>query len=254
MAICGGAVSDPVIIFNNVSKAYPLYRYITGGVKHFLFNLPTAVRSVKQSNFSVLENITFSINRGETFGIIGRNGVGKSTTLGLMAGVLKPSKGIVEVKERVSPLLELGMGFHPELNGRENIEMNGVLLGLSRKEVLMKMEDIIHFSEIGDQIDHPLRTYSTGMLARLGFSVVVHIDPRLILIDEILAVGDLAFREKCSQKMLSFKDQGITMVIVSHSPDTVENLCDRVLWIQDRTVKMIGSPKEVVEAYSRTVQ
>jgi lipopolysaccharide transport system ATP-binding protein len=186
-------MSELMIVFDRVSKSYPLYHHIIGGFKNFLFNLPKAVSSIKNSSFEALRNISFEVYKGETFGIIGRNGAGKSTTLGLIAGVLKPSKGKVIVKGRVSSLLELGAGFHPELTGRENIMLNGVLMGLTRAEVLKNMDVIIEFSELGEFIEQPIRVYSSGMLARLGFSVVSSLNPEILLIDEVLAVGDMQF-------------------------------------------------------------
>jgi lipopolysaccharide transport system ATP-binding protein len=242
-------MSGPVVLFENVSKHYPLYHPITGGVKNFLFNLPGTVTLVKNSKFEALSDISFEVYRGETCGIIGRNGSGKSTALGLMAGVLKPSKGKVVIKGRVSPLLELGGGFHPELTGRENIILNGVLLGLRRKEVLIKMDKIVEFSEIGDFIDQPIRVYSSGMLARLGFSVVASLDPEILLIDEILAVGDINFQKKCLDRMMGFKKTGVTIVFVSHSMEDIKRICDRVIWIDSHHIKMIGPPQEVVENY-----
>jgi lipopolysaccharide transport system ATP-binding protein len=242
-------MSGPVVLFENVSKHYPLYHPITGGVKNFLFNLPGTVTLVKNSKFEALSDISFEVYRGETYGIIGRNGSGKSTALGLMAGVLKPSKGKVVIKGRVSPLLELGGGFHPELTGRENIILNGVLLGLRRKEVLIKMDKIVEFSEIGDFIDQPIRVYSSGMLARLGFSVVASLDPEILLIDEILAVGDINFQKKCLDRMMGFKKTGVTIVFVSHSMEDIKRICDRVIWIDSHHIKMIGPPQEVVENY-----
>lgn len=242
-------MSDPVIIFSNVSKSYPLYHHITAGIKNFLFHLPKAVNQMKNSRFQALKDISFEVYKGETFGIIGRNGAGKSTTLGLIAGVLKPSKGKVSVKGRISPLLELGAGFHPELTGRENIMLNGVLMGLTRAEVLRKMDEIIEFSELKDFIDQPIRVYSSGMLARLGFSVVAHLEPEILLIDEILAVGDMEFQKKCIDKMLGFKKSGVTIIFVSHSMADIERICDRAMWIENHNVKMIGKPKEIVEGY-----
>jgi lipopolysaccharide transport system ATP-binding protein len=242
-------MSDPVIIFSNVSKSYPLYHHITAGIKNFLFHLPKAVSQMKNSRFQALKDISFEVYKGETFGIIGRNGAGKSTTLGLIAGVLKPSKGKVSVKGRISPLLELGAGFHPELTGRENIMLNGVLMGLTRAEVLRKMDEIIEFSELREFIEQPIRTYSSGMLARLGFSVVASLDPEILLIDEVLAVGDLNFHRKCLDKMSSFKKRSVTMVFVSHSMTDVERICDRVAWIENHTIKMLGDPKNVIASY-----
>lgn len=241
---------EPVIIFDNLSKSYPLYYHVTGGIKNFLFHLPKWIHSLKNSKFEVLHDISFQIFRNETFGIIGKNGAGKSTTLGLIAGVLKPSTGKVIVKGRIAPLLELGAGFHPELTGRENIILNGVLLGLTRAEVLARMAGIIDFSELKDFIDQPIRIYSSGMLARLGFSVIASLDPEILLIDEILAVGDMAFQKRCLEKMDEFKKSGVTIVFVSHSLEDVNRICDRVAWIEDHTIKMIGETKDVVIHYS----
>jgi lipopolysaccharide transport system ATP-binding protein len=197
-----------------------------------------------------LKDICFEVYKGETLGIIGKNGVGKSTTLGLIAGVLKPSKGKVIVKGRISPLLELGGGFHQELTGKENIMLNGVLLGLTRNEVKRKLDEIVEFSELGDFIYQPIRTYSSGMNARLGFSVIAHLDPEILLIDEVLAVGDTEFQKKCIDKMTGFKKSGVTMVFVSHSKADVARICDRVIWIDKQSIRMTGSPEDVVLHYS----
>jgi lipopolysaccharide transport system ATP-binding protein len=239
---------DPVISFHNVSKSYPLYRQLRG-IKNFFFNFSSSLKTMKDDRFEALRDINFEIHEGEKFGIIGRNGAGKSTTLGLIAGVLKPDRGTVIVRGRISPLLALGAGFHPELTGRENILLNGVLMGLTRKEVKRKMEEIVEFSELGDFVDRPIRVYSSGMLARLGFSVVAHLDPEILLIDEVLGVGDIRFQQKCLNKMMSFKESGVTMVLVTHSVASVVNICDRAMWIEDHVVRMIGDPTEVVEAY-----
>ncbi|MEW6418724.1 MAG: ABC transporter ATP-binding protein [Nitrospirota bacterium] len=244
---------EAVILFNNVSKNYLLYHHITGGIKNFLFHFPKAVSQIKNSRFEALCDISFEVYKGETFGIIGRNGVGKSTTLGLIAGVLKPSKGRVIVKGRISPLLELGAGFHADLTGRENIMLNGVLMGLTRTEVFKKMDEIIEFSELGDFINQPIRIYSSGMLARLGFSVVANLNPEILLIDEVLAVGDLEFQKKCIDKMMGFKKKGVTMVFVSHSMGDVKRICDRVMWIDSHSIKMMGEPKEVITKYNNTI-
>ena len=243
-------MNQPVIIFDNVSKSYPLYHHITGGIKNFLFHLPKALSSTKNSRYEVLKDVSFETYKGETLGIIGKNGVGKSTTLGLIAGVLKPSKGKVVVRGRISPLLELGGGFHPELTGKENIMLNGVLLGLTRNQVKSKMDEIIEFSGLGDFIYQPIRTYSSGMYARLGFSVIAHLDPEILLIDEVLAVGDIEFQKKCLNKMMGFKKSGVTMVFVSHSMEDVERICDRVIWIDHHQIKRMGMPEEVLLNYS----
>lgn len=249
MEICRGLMREPAIIFDNVSKSYPRYHHIVG-IKNFLFHLPTALNSLKDTRYEVLKEVSFEVCKGESFGIIGKNGVGKSTTLGLIAGVLKPDRGRVIVKGRISPLLELGGGFHPELTGRENITLNGVLLGMARQEVLRKVHEIIEFSELGDFIDQPLRTYSSGMYARLGFSVVAHLEPEILLIDEVLSVGDIEFQKKCLDKMLGFKKKGVTIVFVSHSMGDIKMLCDRAMWIEEHTIKATGIPDDVISKYS----
>ncbi|MBM4276266.1 MAG: ABC transporter ATP-binding protein [Deltaproteobacteria bacterium] len=242
-------MNEPAILFDRVSKSYHLYHPMTGGIKSFLFHLPEAVKILKNSRYEVLKEVTFQVGKGESLGIIGRNGAGKSTLLGLIAGIIKPTQGKIAVQGRISSLLELGGGFHPELTGRENIVMNGVLLGLTKNEVFQKMDEIIEFSDLGDFIDQPIKIYSSGMLARLGFSVVANLDPEILLIDEILAVGDMEFQKKCLKKMMDFKKSGATMVFVSHSMENIKLLCDRVIWIDRHTIKIVGSPEEVIPHY-----
>jgi lipopolysaccharide transport system ATP-binding protein len=229
-----------MISFENVGKSYPFYHHMTGGIKNFIFHFQSQIAKLKNSRFEAIKEVSFNIGQGETFGIIGKNGAGKSTMLGLMAGVLKPNIGTVKLFGRVSPLLELGAGFHPELSGRENIMLNGVLMGLNRREVQRKLDEIIDFSELGEFIDQPIRVYSSGMLARLGFSIVANLDPEILLIDEVLAVGDVEFQRKCLNKMADFKKKGITIVFVSHSKEAVERICDRVLWLDNKIVRMVG--------------
>ncbi len=243
-------MNDPIISFSNVSKSYPFYRHVRG-IKNFVFNFQKSMRSLQEDQFEALRDISFSISEGENFGIIGNNGAGKSTTLGLIAGVLKANKGKVVVRGRVSPLLALGAGFHPELDGRDNIMLNGILMGLTRRQVQSKLEEIIEFSEIGEFIDRPLRVYSSGMLARLGFAVVAHLDPEILLIDEVLSVGDIRFQKKCLDKMLTFKESEVTIVLVTHSIASIIELCDRAMWIDNHVIRMIGAPKEIALKYSR---
>ncbi|MCD4812955.1 ABC transporter ATP-binding protein [bacterium] len=242
-------MSASVIIFNHVSKSYPQYQHMTGGFKQFLFNLPGSLSSFRKTQFDSLIDIEGGIFEGETFGIIGNNGAGKSTTLGLIAGVLKPTKGEVIVKKRVSPLLELGAGFHHDLTGKENIYLNGILMGMTRKEVECKIDEIIDFSELGDFIEQPLRIYSSGMLARLGFSVVACLDPEILLIDEILSVGDVEFQKKCINRIMAFREKGVTIVFVSHDLGQVEKICDRVAWVDNHRIKIGGIPGDVIKAY-----
>jgi lipopolysaccharide transport system ATP-binding protein len=248
-------MNDVAISFDSVSKHYPMYHHITAGLKNFLFRFPRALSELRKSHIVALEDVSFEIERGETFGIVGQNGAGKSTTLGLMAGVLRPSSGTVQVRGRVSPLLELGGGFHQELTGRENIQLNGVLLGLSRREVRKHTDSIIEFSELDDQhIDQPIRTYSSGMLARLGFSILSHLDPEILLIDEVLAVGDVGFKKKCKDTIADFHKQGVTVVLVTHNMEEVEQLCDRALWIDQHATRMIGAASEIVGPYLDTFE
>lgn len=239
---------EKAVIFNRVSKSYPRYHHIIG-IKNFLFHLPSALNSLKNVRYEVLRDVSFEVYRGESFGIIGKNGAGKSTTLGLIAGVLKPDSGSIIVNGRISPLLELGGGFHPDLTGRENIMLNGVLLGMTKAEVLKKIDEIIEFSGLEDFIEQPLRTYSSGMQARLGFSVVASLDPEILLIDEVLSVGDIDFQKKCLDRMLGFKKEGVTIIFVSHSINDVKMLCDRVMWIEDKGIRLIDDSFRVTEEY-----
>ncbi len=214
------------IEFNNVQKIY--YLHINIGFKELLLHPIKYKREKRKRTLIAINDITFSIKKGESFGLTGPNGSGKSTILGLIAGVLKPDCGIIKTNGRIAPLLELGAGFHPELTGRENIMLNSIILGMTKKKAEKKIDEIIEFSELGDFIEQPIRTYSTGMLARLGFSVAVYIDPEVLLVDEILAVGDENFQKKCIDKMMSFKNKGVTIVFVSHSMAQVHEICDRV--------------------------
>ncbi len=237
------------IEFKNVSKSYKLYYNVS--YKDLFFNLFRRKKICVNKKFTALNNISFSIKKGETVGVIGRNGSGKSTVLGLIAGVIKPNHGIVNVSQRVSPLLELGGGFHPELNAYENIELNGVLLGISLQKIRLQMNEIIDFSELSEFADQPIRTYSSGMLARLGFSIVTQLQPELLLIDEVLAVGDAAFRQKCINRMLDFKKEGVSIVFVSHNPSDIEILCDRVIWIENHQIKMDGQTDLILKEYNK---
>ena len=242
---------DTVIRFDDVYKSYPSYNQVTGGIKSFLFHLPQAIKELR-SRRSALEGISFSINKGEKFGFIGKNGAGKSTTLGLIAGVLTPDKGSVQINGRVSPLLELGAGFHPELSGRANILLNGVLMGLTKQEVLAHEQAIIEFAEIDEFIDQPVRTYSSGMFAKLGFAIVANLKPEILLLDEILAVGDIRFQQKCGKVFEDFKNNPeVTMILVSHALDSVKQYCTRAAWIEDKKIKLVGPADEVVEAYEK---
>jgi ABC-type polysaccharide/polyol phosphate transport system ATPase subunit len=204
--------------------------------------------------FFALQDVTFSVGQGEVLGIIGDNGAGKSTILKLLAGVTEPTRGTVRLGGKVSALIELGAGFHPELTGRDNIYLNAAILGLKRVEVDRVVDDIIAFAELGDFIDTPVKRYSSGMYARLGFSIAVYVDPDILLVDEVLSVGDLAFRRKSLERMLRFKDQAKAMVFVSHNLVAIQRICDRVIWLDRGRIRMMGRPSQVVSAYQAGVR
>lgn len=228
--------SEPVIKFDHVTKTFSFQNQKT--FKEFL---PALFMGEKTHNqFTALNDISFKINQGDTVGIIGPNGSGKSTILKLVAGVMTPSKGVVKVKGRVSPLIELGAGMHPELTGRENIYLNGAILGLKRKQIQKNIQNIIDFAEINEFIDQPVKHYSSGMYMRLGFAIAVHVDPEILIVDEILAVGDAKFQEKCFKKMEEFKKQGVTILFVSHSLEQIKNFCNKSALIINGQLQYFG--------------
>lgn len=237
------------IEFKNVTKRYPLYHHIGSGIKELIFNPKRALSMLSGRSYLAIEDICFQVNKGESVALIGRNGAGKSTSLSLVAGVIKPTSGSVEVSGRVASMLELGGGFHPELTGRENIRLNATLLGLRRKELNKRIDKIIEFSELGEFIDEPIRVYSSGMLAKLGFSVITQVDPDILIIDEVLAVGDISFQRKCINTINDFKSKGVTILFVSHSMSDIEKLCNKVIWIENHKVRKIGDSKSVIADY-----
>lgn len=203
----------------------------------------------KAEDFWALKGVNLTVPKGSTVGLIGRNGSGKSTLLKIISRILYPTRGEVKVNGRVSTLLELGAGFHPDFTGRENVFLNASILGLTRKQTKENLEDIIAFAELGDFIDNPVRNYSSGMYMRLGFAVAVHVAPDILLIDEVLAVGDLAFQEKCLAKIRELQKRGTTIIFVTHSPKQVEELCDVAVWLDRGEVRMQGPAGEVARAY-----
>ena len=241
--------NPPIISFENVSVRYRVPREHMSGIKEYAIRL--LQQRVIYDDFWALHGVSFDIYPGEAFGVIGRNGAGKSTLLKVMARVLKPTEGRVILRGQVAPLLELGAGFHPELTGRENIYLNSALLGRTRSEVDALFESIIDFAEIGDFIEAPIRTYSTGMVARLGFAVATSVRPPILLVDEVLSVGDAPFQKKCLDRMLSFQEQGTTVVIVSHSLATIETFCNRALWLSHGCVELLGPVNKVTTGYLR---
>ncbi len=200
-----------------------------------------------------LDGIDFEVRRGEAFGVVGGNGSGKSTLLKLIAGMLKPTTGRITVSGRVAALIELGAGFHPEISGRENVFINGAVLGLSRREIERRYDEIVDFSGLGDFMEEPVKNYSSGMYVRLGFAVAIHTDPDVLLVDEVLAVGDEAFSHRCLRRIEEFLASGKTILLVSHSLDLVGGLCDRVLWVQDGRQQLVAEPRRAIDAYRQAV-
>jgi len=241
---------DPVIL-ENVSKAYRRYAYRRRfqSLKSLLLGRDRALGASRSQVIQALDGVSFSVPAGETVGIIGSNGSGKSTLLKLIAGISRPTSGTVTTRGRIAALIELGAGFHPEISGRENVFINGIMLGLSKKEISRSFEEIVRFAGLEEFIDAPVKTYSSGMYMRLGFSVAVHVDPEILLIDEILAVGDEAFSHKCIERIRNFQHRGKTIVLVTHSLDMVEGLCDRAIWIENGLMRESGDPRRVIDAY-----
>ena len=202
---------------------------------------------------TALDGVNLKIEKGQTFGIIGENGSGKSTLLKVVAGIAKPSSGRVRTQGKVSALIELGAGFHPEITGRENVTINGIMLGLSKKEINQKFDEIVRFAELEEFIDAPVKTYSSGMYMRLGFSVAINVNPEILLIDEVLAVGDAAFVPKCLDRIDDFRRRKKTILFVSHDLPTVSKICDKVAWMKNGKLMMVGEPKRVVDAYLQDV-
>jgi ABC-type polysaccharide/polyol phosphate transport system ATPase subunit len=207
-----------------------------------------------EDTFAAVKDVSFTVPRGRTLGVIGRNGSGKSTMLKLVAGITKPTEGTVRVAGRISALIELGAGFHPEISGRENVFINGIMLGLSKREVARRFDEIVEFAELQEFIDAPVKTYSSGMYMRLGFAVAIHVDPDVLLVDEVLAVGDEGFTHKCLDKFAEFKRRGKTILLVTHSLGLVERFCDEALWLDGGRMKGMGDPKRIVGAYVTDVE
>jgi ABC-type polysaccharide/polyol phosphate transport system ATPase subunit len=231
--------------FRNVSKSYPIYQKPSARLKEIaLFN-----RRSFHRDFWALRDVTFAIEPGETFCVIGENGSGKSTLLQIVAGILQPTQGEVSVRGRVAALLELGSGFNPEFTGRDNIYLNAAIFGLSRKEIDSKLDQIEAFAEIGDFIDQPVKTYSSGMAVRLAFSVAIHVDPEILLVDEALAVGDIYFHQRCMRKVHELREKGVTILFVSHSMAEVKAIGDHALWLEGGRVRDFGNTERVVTRY-----
>ena len=243
-------MNEAAIKISNVSVKYRLAKEKPKTLQEYIIHRLKGGR-MNYEDFWALSDINIEVCRRETLGIIGHNGAGKSTLLKVIAGVLKPTHGDVMVNGKIAPLIELGAGFDMELTGKENIYLNASILGLSRKEIDKKLNNIVEFSELGEFIHSPLKSYSSGMVSRLGFSIATEVDPEILIIDEILAVGDERFNKKCMERMTGFKKSGITMLFVSHSMKEVKRLCDRVLWLDHGRQRMFGDPKSITEEYQK---
>ncbi len=246
------SISDgrPAIIFHQVSKSFA--RHV--GQLLIRERLLNILKSRHAERFHALQDVSFTLGHGESIGVIGHNGAGKSTLLNLATGLCRPDSGRVEVNGRIAALLDLGAGFHPDLTGAENVRINAALLGFSRHQVRAKFDEIVAFADIGDFINEPLRVYSSGMTMRLAFSVAVNVDPDILIIDEVLSVGDLAFQVKCRERIMQFRQAGKTILCVSHSTDTLKDLCQRAIWLDHGRVMNDGPLNRVLESYQNALQ
>ncbi len=242
-------MKDAAIVLEHISKSYRLSHQPYSSLKGILLSMFRYRRRIEVHQ--ALNDVSITIRHGETVGLIGVNGSGKSTLLAIIARVILPSAGRVEVNGRVAPLLQLGVGFHPDLTGLENIYFNGIILGLTRQQIAERLPSIVRFAELEEFIDTPVRAYSSGMVLRLGFAVAVHTDPEIILMDEVLAVGDEAFQHKCLRKIQEFQREGRTILLVSHDMNQVRQVASRVVWLHQGRVMADGATEEVVNQYLR---
>jgi len=248
----------PAITVENVSKRYRKGQIGYRTLREDLYDLTGRLISLTgkgkahsyKEHIWALKDVSFQVDKGETLGIIGPNGAGKTTTLRLLAGITNPTEGRISVNGRMGVLIELAAGFHPELTGRENIYLNGAILGMTRKEIKRKFDAIVDFAEIEDFIETPVKRYSSGMMVRLGFSVAVHVDPDVLLVDEVLAVGDIAFQAKCYERMSNLLDRGCALVFVSHNMAAMQRICKRVIWLEKGRIREDGEAAEVCNAYA----
>lgn len=236
---------EDIIEIRNVVKSYKLYEKPIDRLKEAL----SPTHKVYHKDFIALDGISFNIKKGDALGILGKNGSGKSTLLKLITGVLSPTSGTIQVNGKISAILELGAGFNAEYTGKENIYLNGLMMGLSRAEIEEKMDDIITFADIGDFIEQPVKIYSSGMFARLAFAVSINVEPDILIVDEALAVGDVRFQTKCIDKMKELKNNGTTILFVSHATEQVKRFCNKAIWLKDGEIQAIGESSEVADLY-----
>ncbi|MBB6670623.1 ABC transporter ATP-binding protein [Cohnella nanjingensis] len=237
--------SDVIISFQNVSKSYRMYKKPNDRLKQMLWGS----RKQYYEDFWAIKDISFDVKKGETYGLIGRNGSGKSTTLQILAGTLTPTTGKIEIKGKIAALLELGSGFNPEFTGKENVLLNAAIWGLSKKEIEERYEEIVAFAEIGDFIDQPVKTYSSGMYVRLAFAVAVHTEPDILIVDEALSVGDAMFQHKCMAKIKKMVSKGVTLFFVSHSPEAVRSLCTKAIWLENGSIRSVDDAVKISNSY-----
>ena len=243
--IGGDFMSQPAVEVHNVSKKFRLFHERNQTLKSTLMR----GKRTRHEDFWALKDVSFDVPEGQTFGLVGRNGSGKSTLLKCLARIIYPTSGEIRYNGRMASLLEVGSGFHPELSGIDNIFLNGAILGMSKKEIKGKLDSIIDFAGVGTFIDQPVKNYSSGMYVRLGFSVAIHVEPDILVVDEVLAVGDADFKAKCNLKFKEIRDSGRTTVLVSHDLKAVEEMCDSAAWLDKGVVKEIGATKHVIQSY-----
>ncbi|MDO4183413.1 MAG: ABC transporter ATP-binding protein [Coriobacteriia bacterium] len=240
--------TEPVVQVSNVSVVFNIANEKIQSLKEYF--IKAMHRELMFREFIAVNNVSFQVNKGDVFGLLGTNGSGKSTMLKVIAGVLEPSKGTCEVRGTISPLIELGAGFDMELTARENIYLNGALLGHSRKFLDDHLDEIIDFAELRDFMEMPIKNYSSGMVARIAFAIATVTEPDLLIVDEVLSVGDFLFQKKCEERISAMIEHGTTVLIVSHSTDQIRRLCNRCMWIEKGNLRMIGDAEEVCDAYS----
>jgi len=242
-------VSDVAVQVDHVTKSFRMYHERNQSLKSAIMRGRTSVHE----DFLALKDVSFDVPSGSTFGLIGSNGSGKSTLLKCLANIYYPNQGSITHHGRIAAMLEVGSGFHQELSGRENIFLNGSILGMSRKEVTRKFDEIVDFSGVEQFIDQPVKNYSSGMYVRLGFAIAINVDPDILIVDEVLAVGDAEFQEKCFRKFSDFKADGKTVILVSHSMGTVESMCDHAAWLDRGTLRVVGESKSTIAAYLQSL-
>ena len=238
---------ENIIEVNNVSMEFFLPNEKVDNLKEFFIRLVKG--KMEKKKHKVLDDISFSVRKGESIGLIGHNGAGKSTLLKILTGIMRPTEGSVMVKGKVAPLLNLGAGFDNEASAKENVYLNGAILGYSKREIEHKYKEIVDFAELHDYMNMPLKNFSSGMVARLGFAIAIDVNPDILLVDEILSVGDENFRKKCAAKINELRDRGVTFVIVSHNMSQIKNLCQKAVWIEDSHMRAYGDSKEVCDKY-----